>query len=119
VTRARVLFSPLCLVVLLAVGALAVTGCGSKKLDTGAVEQNIIDRVDKRKVPIERVTCPDDVDAEEGRDFRCTAYLSGGKEAIVNVSQKDDNGTVEYQFQLPPGFKIDGFDVGGSSGTKK
>jgi uncharacterized protein DUF4333 len=94
-------------VCVMAVVAIATPGCGGgNKLDTNAVEQNIIDRIDKRKLPIEKVTCPDDVDAKKGESFRCQAILTGGTMATVNVTQTDDNGTVAYKIQLPKGFKL-------------
>ena len=83
---------------LLAVGALAVAGCGDKKLDTGKLEGKIQDGIQKQAgVKIKSVDCPDDVKVKKGDTFTCKATTNSGQTAQVKVTQQDDKGNVNYQ----------------------
>ena len=86
------------LVPLLAVGALAVAGCGDKKLDTGKLEGKIKEGIEKQTgVKIRSVQCPDDVKVEKGDRFTCRATTTTNQRVVVNVTQQDDEGNVRYQ----------------------
>jgi Domain of unknown function (DUF4333) len=83
---------------LLAAGALAVAGCGDKKLDTGKLEGKIKDGIEQQAgVKIKSVDCPDDVEVKKGDSFNCKATTTSGQTANVKVSQRDDEGNVNYQ----------------------
>jgi uncharacterized protein DUF4333 len=86
------------LVPLLAAGALAASGCGDKTLDTGKLEGKIKDGIEKQAgVKIKAVACPEDVKVKKGDTFNCKATTSSGQTANVKVTQKDDEGNVNYQ----------------------
>jgi Domain of unknown function (DUF4333) len=86
------------LVPLLAAGALAVAGCGDKKLDTDKLEGKIKDGIERQAgVKIRSVDCPDDVKVKKGNTFNCKATTTSGQTANVKVTQRDDEGNVNYQ----------------------
>ena len=86
------------LVPLFAAGALAVAGCGDKKLDTGKLEGKIKDGIQKQAgVKIRTVECPGDVKVKKGDTFNCKATTRSGQTASVKVTQQDDEGNVNYQ----------------------
>jgi hypothetical protein len=43
------------------------------------------------------VSCPDDVPAEAGRTFDCTATNADGTTMTIEVAQSDDQGHVTYK----------------------
>ena len=86
------------LVPLLAAGALVAAGCGDKKLDTGKLEGKIKEGIEKQAgVKIKSVDCPDDVKVKKGDNFNCKATTTSGQTANVKVTQRDDEGNVNYQ----------------------
>ena len=73
-------------------------GCGEAKLDTGKAESAIRAGITRQTgVKIESVRCPDDVEARRGETFRCTARASNGQRAAVEVTQRDDEGSVSWR----------------------
>ncbi len=48
-------------------------------------------------VKIDTVRCPDEVVARRGETFRCVALASNGQRARVEVSQRDDEGSVSWR----------------------
>jgi len=89
-----------------AVGAAAVLalgtlgGCsvsvGGDDLDTGELEESIADGLMDEGVDAE-VSCPDDIEAEEGGEFTCTATAPDGTTATVAVTQTNDDGDVRWR----------------------
>jgi hypothetical protein len=79
-----------------AVAAVAVAGCGKPAvLDGPRSEDRIGERLaETYDVEVGAVTCPDDVEVEEGATFTCTARV-GGERVEVDVRQTDDEGTLE------------------------
>ena len=86
------------LILLLAVGALGLAGCGDKKLDTDKLEGKIKSGIEKQAgVKIKSVDCPDNVKVKKGDTFNCKATTQTGQSANVKVTQQDDKGNVNYQ----------------------
>jgi Domain of unknown function (DUF4333) len=79
--------------------AFAAPGCGSDTLDTEQVESSIEEDLSSATTQIKSVSCPSDVDKEEGAKFNCTAKLSGGGKATVIVTQTNDRGDVTYAYK--------------------
>lgn len=82
----------------LAVG-LAAIGCGSDTVDAGKVEDGIEQDLASPTAPITSVSCPDDVEKDEGATFSCNAKLSGGGKAKVKVTQTDKGNNFTYAFE--------------------
>jgi len=105
-----------------AIGALAVVaivgasaGCsvsiGGSSIDTDKLEETIADAEEETRDFRPEVVCPDDVDAEEGDEFTCTATAPDGTSAEILVTQTDDEGNVRWR--LVPG----GGDGAGDGGA--
>lgn len=82
---------------LAAVLALAVAGCGTTTLDTGEVEDEVTELAEDRDLQVDDVTCPDDIEAEEGDEFDCDVELEGGEEIEAQVTQRNDDGDVRIR----------------------
>ena len=81
-----------------AAAALAVAGCGDKKLDTDKLEGKIKDGIQKQAgVKVKTVDCPGDIKVKKGDTFNCKATTTSGQDANVKVTQQDDDGNVNYQ----------------------
>jgi hypothetical protein len=80
---------------LILAGCSVEVGTGND-LDTGDVESAIADgyRADGN-VEVD-VSCPDDVEAEEGGTFECTVTGPTGATADIEVRQTDDEGNVRW-----------------------
>lgn len=89
--------------VLLLLAAMAMTGCSidfSKSLNVGEVERQVeADLVERRDVEVE-VDCPEEVEAEEGGAFTCTATDTEGNELDIEVVQTDDDGNVDWDVRM-------------------
>lgn len=82
--------------VLLALGVVAACG-GPAVLDGPRSEDRIGDRLaEAYGVEVRSVTCPDDVEVEEGGTFTCTARVGEGS-VDVDVRQTDGDGTLEVE----------------------
>lgn len=86
-----------CLLVLL-------TGCSGFSLsfgglDTGPLETRIETDLEQQAegIDIERVECPDRVEPQAGRVFVCRAHAVDGSLGTVEVTQVDDEGSVEWE----------------------
>jgi hypothetical protein len=94
--------TPAKLVALLAVLAVAIAGCGNT-LDTSDLESELTDQlaadagVDADDVT---VACPEDIEAEEGREFECTLTAPNGDEVTVEVTLTNDEGG--FEATVPP-----------------
>ena len=82
----------------LALVAAGVAACGEAKLDTERAESAIRTGITRQTgVKINSVRCPNDVEAKQGHTFRCVARASNGQRARVEVTQKDDEGSVSWR----------------------
>lgn len=90
-------------IVLLFAATAALTACSidfSKSLNVGDVERQVeSDLVDRRDVDVE-VKCPEEVEAEAGGEFTCTATDTEGNELEVEVVQEDDEGNVDWDVAM-------------------
>ena len=75
---------------------LPMAACGRPAvLDTERTEERIQASLAERfDVEVTSVTCPDEVDVEEGATFSCTAEVAG-EEVAVDVEQRDGDGALE------------------------
>jgi uncharacterized protein DUF4333 len=77
--------------------------CGDAQLDTDQAESAIKSGITGRTgVKIDSVRCPDEVKAEQGDTFRCVAIASNGERAQVEVTQRDDEGSVSWRLVRQP-----------------
>lgn len=80
-----------------------VTGCSidfSRSLNVGDVERQIeSDLAERRDVEVE-VMCPEEVEAETGGEFTCTATDPEDNELEVEVVQEDDDGNVDWDLAM-------------------
>lgn len=89
----------------LLVGLAVLTGAcefsfGGRTLDTDTIENEIAQGIEEQTgISVQSVECPDDVDAEAGNTFRCTATADDGSTAPVRVTQQDDEGNVEWELE--------------------
>lgn len=76
----------------------AGVGCGDSRLDTDRAETAIRSGITRQTgVKIDSVRCPDEVEARQGETFRCVARASNGQRARVEVTQRDDEGSVSWR----------------------
>ena len=84
------------LVATIATIALFGAACTST-LDTDGLEEQILSRMEELGgLEVTGVTCPQDIEAEAGATFECTA-TGEGVEWVVQVTQTDDRGNVEFE----------------------
>jgi hypothetical protein len=77
---------------------VSVVACGDAKLDTDRAESAIRAGITRQTgVKIDSVRCPDEVEAKQGETFRCVARASNGQRARVEVTQRDDEGSVSWR----------------------
>lgn len=80
-----------------ALGA-TLTACGTKTIDSGELEGELRDQlsadagVDPEGVS---VSCPEDVEVEEGKTFECELTAPNGDKVRVDVKLTDDDGSFE------------------------
>ncbi len=88
---------------ILLLAALAAS-CGGEKIDADKVEDLIREGSANPRV-IESITCPEDVEIDEGDRFECRIQITDGSEEAVTVEQLDDDGSVRVvgtqQTRLP------------------
>lgn len=78
--------------------ALGAAACGKAELDTERAESAIRKGITRQTgVKIDSVRCPNDVEARQGDTFRCVAVASNGQRARVEVTQRDDEGSVSWR----------------------
>ena len=66
----------------------AMVGCGGDTIDANDVEAGIEESLSTATASVSSVSCPDDVDKEEGATFTCDAKLEGGGKAKVKEGEK-------------------------------
>jgi hypothetical protein len=83
--------------VALAVLAIAVAAC-SKTLDTEGLEAELKSQIEEQTPStITSVDCPADVEAKAGEVFECTAEEGSGAMFTIQVTQRDDEGNVDWE----------------------
>jgi hypothetical protein len=90
--------------------ALAGAGCGETTVDATQVEQQIEQQLSTGTTKVVSVSCPDDVKSETGAKFTCSAKLSGGGSADVQVTETQAPDHFTYSFK-PGTVKISGASV--------
>jgi len=81
----------------LAVLAVAATAC-TKTLDTDGLEGELKRQIEEETGgTIASVDCPADVEVEAGGTFDCTAVEGSGAEFTITVTQRDDQGNVDWE----------------------
>jgi Domain of unknown function (DUF4333) len=83
----------------LAVPLLAVVAAGcSDVLDEATLEEKLTQQVRPSLAePAMTVDCPSDAEVEAGATFTCTARAPDGAVTLVEVTQLDDAGHVEWR----------------------
>ena len=85
------------LLVLVAVLALAGAAC-TQTLDRVSLETTLTEQLeeelDETGITVE---CPDDVEVEAGAVFECSGTSADGATMTVEVTQQDDEGSVEWR----------------------
>jgi hypothetical protein len=72
---------------------------GSSDIDSARLETAIQEEIEKSVTgATAEVSCPDDIKAEAGSTFDCTATVNGQQATIV-VTQKDGDGNVSFESQ--------------------
>ena len=78
---------------------LALAGCGS--IDAAETEKAVGQEISRSiGAKLRSVECPEDIPAERGRTFVCTAIGADGSRVPVPVTQTNDEGDVEFRAQL-------------------
>lgn len=78
-----------------ALAGLTLAACGGTTIDSADLEAELRDQLaadagfDPANVS---VSCPDDIEAEEGRELECTLIAPDGDEVRVDVTLTDDEG---------------------------
>jgi len=85
-------------VVRLALAGAAV-GCGSDTIDAAEIEAGIQQSLSGATASVSTVSCPNDVEKEEGATFTCDAKLDGRGKAKVKVTQTSKGGDFTYAFK--------------------
>lgn len=82
---------------LIAGSLLTLTSCFNK-LDTAAIEQEIEAEIESqsRRISLSEVRCPRDVYRQSGAYFRCVGQLRPEGQFTINVTQKDNEGAIEW-----------------------
>ena len=87
----------------LACGALGLTACGTKTVETGDVEKEISTKLEEQQgVKPDKVECPEDMEAKKGKKYTCT-LTAEGQELKTEVTMTDDDGKFEFEVQAPAG----------------
>jgi hypothetical protein len=77
--------------------ALTLGAC-SRTVDTSELEGQIASELQAQAgVTPSSVDCPDDVQAEAGATFTCTATADDGSTATITVTQQDDQGNLRWE----------------------
>lgn len=82
---------------------LAFAGCGTETIDNADLESKLADQLsaDAGVNPDDvSVSCPEDIEVEEGREFDCTLTAPNGDEVTVNVTLTNDDGG--FEAVVPP-----------------
>jgi hypothetical protein len=78
-----------------ALGALALTACGTKTLNSDELEHTLAKQLAPQggvKPSDIKISCPDDVTVEKGRKFDCQLRAPDGSKVSVKVTLTNDSG---------------------------
>jgi hypothetical protein len=76
---------------------LAAAAC-SKTLDSTELEGTLKDQLETQlDVTGLTVECPDDIEAEAGDTFECSAIGTDGSAVTISVTQTDDEGNLTWE----------------------
>ena len=76
---------------------LPLAACGEKRIVAGDLEAKLRTALaDSSGVTVKEVSCPDDVKAEKGTRFDCTAVRPDGRRVSVSVTLTNDKGGFTY-----------------------
>jgi Domain of unknown function (DUF4333) len=90
-------------VVLLLVATAVGCSLLPKKLDMGGLETELASDANAiLQTTGITVSCPDNVKAEAGNQFDCTATVATGETFTIRVTQKDSDGNVTFVLQDAP-----------------
>ena len=84
-------------IALAAMLALAGACTRTKTLDAQSLDEKLATAMQKQLGVQGVVSCPDDVPAEAGRVFNCTATTPDDTTMTIQVMQTDDKGTVSFK----------------------
>jgi hypothetical protein len=77
---------------------LAAVACGAPSLDGRSAESQLLARLQAANGPaIAAVDCPDEVEVRARTSFACTATEPDGATWTIEVTQLDDEGTLDYR----------------------
>ncbi|WP_008317345.1 DUF4333 domain-containing protein [Leptolyngbya sp. PCC 6406] len=81
----------------LVLGLLALTAC-SRGLDVATLETEIQASIERqgRRLNLHQVQCPRNIPRQAGGYFRCVGQLKPEGQFTINVTQQDNEGTVEW-----------------------
>jgi len=83
---------------------LTVVGC-TQTLNLDGVKTAIEEGIEAQlEVPIVTVTCPESREAKAGDSFECTADGEHGARVTVTVTQKDDQGNIDWEVATSTGY---------------
>ena len=86
--------------ILAATALLGLAACGSETIDADDLETQLTEQLSADVgVPADdvSVSCPDDVEVEQGRQFDCELTAPNGETATVEVTLTDDEGGFEAE----------------------
>ena len=76
---------------------LVAVGC-TKSLDTSSLESALKSQVESEfNASGLTISCPDNIKVEAGGTFECTASDPSGQTLTIEVTQKDDQGDVNWR----------------------
>ncbi len=79
------------------IGAIGLTAC-SKTLDTRSIEESITTELkQKGGLPVQAVSCPQDLKSEVGQSFECVGALNPDGGFFISVEQDDEQGQVSWE----------------------
>lgn len=82
--------------VVIAAGAVALTGCGNKVIDQSKAQSFTKQIVSANGGRAKSAKCPSDVEVKKGKAFTCTATLANGQKFKITFQMTDDKGTVKF-----------------------
>jgi len=83
---------------------LTLVGC-TQTLNLDGVKTAVEEGLEAQlEVPIATVTCPDSREAKAGDSFECTAAGEHGARVTVKVTQKDDQGNIDWEVVTSTGY---------------
>ena len=75
---------------------LLLAACG-KQIDPDKVAESITKGLAEKKLTAKNVSCPSGKKAKAGDTFQCTATDDAGTSLTIDVTQQDDQGTVQWK----------------------